>query len=182
LLYDGIEKAGGRSLMWKTGHSLIKAKMKETGARVAGEMSGHLFFADRYYGFDDAPYAALRLLETYVEALSSGRCEKFSDLLAGIPELYSTPEIRVSCDESTKFQSVDRFTSLLSEHMESGHEPRILDLVTIDGVRALFSDGWGLLRASNTGPILVLRFEGPDEATVAGYRELFDRLLEKVAD
>ena len=181
LLYDGIEKAGGRSLMWKTGHSLIKAKMKETGARVAGEMSGHLFFADRYYGFDDAPYAALRLLETYVEALISGRCEKFSDLLAGIPELYSTPEIRVSCDESTKFQSVDRFTSLLSEHMESGHEPRILDLVTIDGVRALFPDGWGLLRASNTGPILVLRFEGPDEDTVNGFRNLFDRLLGEVA-
>jgi phosphomannomutase/phosphoglucomutase len=182
LLYDGIEEAGGRSLMWKTGHSLIKAKMKETGAKVAGEMSGHLFFADRYYGFDDAPYAALRLLETYVEALSSGRCEKFSDLLAGIPELYNTPEIRVSCDESTKFETVDRFAAMLTGHLDSRYEPRILDIVTIDGVRALFSDGWGLLRASNTGPVLVMRFEGPDEETVAGYRELFDRLLGEASD
>ncbi|MDT8396579.1 MAG: phosphomannomutase/phosphoglucomutase [bacterium] len=177
LLYDGIEAAGGRSLMWKTGHSLIKAKMKETMAQAAGEMSGHLFFADRYFGYDDAPYAALRLLETYVEALSTGRCRHFSDLLRGLPGLYSTPEIRVSCEESGKFDTVARFAGLLADHRGSGKEPLIEDIVDIDGVRVLFTDGWGLLRASNTGPVLVMRFEGTDEKTVRRYRGLFDRLL-----
>lgn len=180
LLYDGILKAGGRTLMWKTGHSLIKAKMKETGADVAGEMSGHMFFADRYYGFDDAPYAAFRLLEIYVDRLLEGRCEKFSDLLQGIPKLCSTPEIRVECDESTKFDTVERFAQRIADHRSRGDYPEVSDLVTIDGVRAIFPDGWGLLRASNTGPILVMRFEGPDEKTVDSYKELFDRLLRDV--
>jgi phosphomannomutase/phosphoglucomutase len=182
LLYEGIEEAGGRSLMWKTGHSLIKAKMRETGAEAAGEMSGHMFFADRYYGFDDAPYAALRLLETYVEALLSGRCQRFSELLKDLPEVYNTPEIRVACDDRTKFDTVLRFAGSITGHMDSGREPSVREIVDIDGVRALFTDGWGLLRASNTGPVLVMRFEGPDEETVRTYRELFDRLLREAGN
>jgi phosphomannomutase/phosphoglucomutase len=177
VLYDGIREAGGRALMWKTGHSLIKAKMKETGAAAAGEMSGHLFFADRYFGYDDALYGALRLLEVYIRALREGTCGSFSDLLKGTPDLYSTPEIRFECDESIKFDLVEKFTSHLNDHLAASAEPRIREIIDIDGVRVRFEEGWGLLRASNTQPVLVMRFEGPDEKTVKGYQDLFHRLL-----
>jgi phosphomannomutase/phosphoglucomutase len=179
LLYDGIRKAGGRALMWKTGHSLIKAKMKQTGAVLAGEMSGHLFFADRYYGYDDALYGALRLLEIYVASLRKGQCEVFSELLEGLPEVVSTPEIRFPCEEDLKFRAIELFTESLRSHIQTGAEPEIEQIIDIDGVRAQFAIGWGLVRASNTQPVLVLRFEGPDEGTVALYRGLFERLLEK---
>jgi len=144
-LYDDIEKNGGRGIMWKAGHSLIKSKMKEEKALLAGEMSGHIFFADRYFGFDDAIYASARLLE-----ILSKTDRKLSDLLSGLPETFSTPEIRVDCPDSIKFQIVKK----VKEYFKKGYKT-----IDIDGVRIQFDNGWGLVRASNTQPVLVLRFE-----------------------
>lgn len=144
-LYDDIRKNGGNGIMWKTGHSLIKSKMKESGALLAGEMSGHIFFADRYFGYDDAIYAATRLYEiaTQTDAPMSAQ-------LAGLPETYATPEIRVDCVEELKFVLVDQVKAGLAKSIK---------INDIDGVRVDFADGWGLVRASNTQPVLVLRFE-----------------------
>lgn len=144
-MYDQIRAMGGEAIMWKTGHSLIKDKMKREGAVLAGEMSGHLFFADRYFGYDDAIYAACRLLEV----VSSGP-KSLSSFLKDLPPAVATPEIRVPCPDEVKFQLVERTKEILrKEH----------DTVDIDGVRVVFPDGWGLVRASNTSPVLVLRFE-----------------------
>ncbi len=144
--FDLIEKAGAKPLMWKTGHSLIKAKMKETGAELAGEMSGHIYFKDRWFGFDDAMYSACRMLE-----ILDKTGKKVSELLADYPKMFSTPELRVDCADAIKFRVIDaikvRWTG------ES------FKMVEIDGVRAEWADGWGLVRASNTQPILVTRFE-----------------------
>jgi phosphomannomutase/phosphoglucomutase len=181
ILYDGIQKAGGRVEMWKTGHSLIKARMKETGAAIAGEMSGHLFFADRYFGFDDALYGALRVLEVYIRALLKESCEHFSDLLRDIPGAVSTPEIRFPCEEASKFRLVEMFAKSLGDHMKSSADPAILEVIDIDGVRARFDGGWGLLRASNTQPVLVMRFEGPDTEKVEQFQKFFNTLLEKAS-
>jgi phosphomannomutase / phosphoglucomutase len=144
-LPDEIEKAGGRPVMWKTGHSLIKDKMKELQAPIAGEMSGHMFFREGFYGHDDALYGAARLLRIVAD---SGRTVR--ELLADVPEFVSTPEIRVDCADDRKFGLVARAV----EHFRARH-----DVLDVDGVRVLFGDGWGLIRASNTQPILVLRFE-----------------------
>ncbi|GAB6093788.1 phosphomannomutase/phosphoglucomutase [Desulfatiferula olefinivorans] len=144
-MYDAIRERGGNAVMWKTGHSLIKKKMKEEKAALAGEMSGHIFFADRYLGFDDALYATLRLLEILSDTGLS-----MSDLLKDIPATFTTPEIRVECADEVKFKVVDAVT----DYFRSRH-----DIIDIDGVRILFDDGWGLVRASNTQPALVLRFE-----------------------
>jgi phosphomannomutase/phosphoglucomutase len=145
-LPEMIEKIGGQPIMWKTGHSLLKKKMKETGAPLAGEMSGHLFFADRYYGYDDAIYASARL----VELLSHSR-QPLSALLADVPQYFSTPEIRVdTVSDEEKFKIAQQARDYFSAHY---------DVIDIDGVRILFGDGWGLVRASNTQPVLVLRFE-----------------------
>jgi phosphomannomutase/phosphoglucomutase len=181
ILYDGILKAGGRVEMWKTGHSLIKARMKETGASIAGEMSGHLFFADRFFGFDDALYGALRILEVYIRALLNGTCERFSELLRDIPDAVSTPEIRFPCEEAGKFRLVEMFARSLGDHMESSADPAILEVIDIDGVRARFDGGWGLLRASNTQPVLVMRFEGTDTEKVEQFQKFFNTLLEKAS-
>ena len=158
-LYDDIAKHGGRPIMWKTGHSLIKAKMKETSALLAGEMSGHMFFADRYFGYDDAVYASCRL----VEILAKGS-EPLSALTADLPKTVVTPEIRVDLDDAVKFDVVrllqTRLTGYLRANQRFGPAHLALrDLITIDGVRAIFDDGWGLIRASNTQPALVLRYE-----------------------
>jgi phosphomannomutase/phosphoglucomutase len=153
-LYDDIAKQGGNPILWKTGHSLIKTKMKETGALLAGEMSGHLFFADRYYGYDDAIYASLRLLEI----LSKDK-RTIGEMLADVPQTYATPEIRVDCPDAIKFKVVDAITA---RYKEKGFE-----VVDIDGARIQFGTpslpAWGLVRASNTGPILVMRFEAGSE-------------------
>jgi phosphomannomutase/phosphoglucomutase len=157
LLFDDVARHGGRPILWKTGHSLIKTKMKEENALLAGEMSGHFFFADRYFGFDDAPYAALRLLE-----ILSVEGKTVSELLADLPRRHSTPEIRVRCADEVKQAVVAR----VRERLRGKHE-----LIEIDGVRVQYSDGaWALLRASNTGPILVLRFEAPTDARLTEIR------------
>jgi phosphomannomutase / phosphoglucomutase len=144
-LYDDIQRRGGRPIVWKTGHSLIKKKMKEEGALLAGEMSGHLFFADRYYGYDDAIYASLRILE-----IVASSAQPLSALLADVPATFSTPEIRVDCADEVKFGVVDA----VLERFRKGY-----DVLDVDGARIRFEDGWGLVRASNTQPALVLRFE-----------------------
>ena len=151
-----LTKAGLEPLMWKTGHSLIKQKMKETGAPLAGEMSGHMFFGGDYYGFDDALFAAARLLR-YV-AREGG---PLSRLLADLPATVATPELRVDCPDETKFAVVER---------AAAHFAARYPVFTLDGVRITFPDGWGLLRASNTQPVLVLRFEASSEAALAAYR------------
>jgi len=179
LLYDGIRSAGGRAMMWKTGHSLIKARMKETGAVLAGEMSGHLFFADRYYGYDDALYGALRILEVYVDLLKREPAARFSELLDGVPEVFSTPEMRFPCDDDRKFGIVESLKGLLSLHTRAGEDPLVREIIDIDGVRVQFDRGWGLIRPSNTQPALVMRFEGPDEATAGIYHRFMESLLEK---
>jgi phosphomannomutase/phosphoglucomutase len=150
-LYDDIKKHGGRPVLWKTGHSNIKTKMKEEGALLAGEMSGHLFFADRYFGYDDGIYGALRLLQI----LASSK-KTIGELLADVPRTFVTPELRVDCPDDVKFEVVQRVKNRYREHYE---------VIDVDGARILFGDGaWGLVRASNTGSILVLRFEAKTEA------------------
>ena len=144
-LFEEIEKAGGKPIMWRVGHSLIKAKLKEDEAVLAGEMSGHLFFADTYYGYDDAVYAGARLLE-----LLSRQDRSLQEIVKTLPKAYNTPEIRLECPENLKQAVVERIAADFSKDF---HVDRI------DGVRVKFPDGWGLVRASNTQPVLVLRFE-----------------------
>jgi phosphomannomutase / phosphoglucomutase len=159
VMYDELERAGGHVDMWKVGHSLIKARMKEIGAQLAGEMSGHLFFAHRWLGFDDGIYAGARLLE-----LLSRTERSLAELVDDLPSAINTPEIRVDCPDDVKFKIVSRITEALRR------DPRVIDIVDIDGVRVKFADGWGLVRASNTQPALVLRCEARDAASLAEIR------------
>ena len=159
-LFDDIEKHGGKALMWKTGHSLIKAKMKEEKAVLGGEMSGHIFFADRYFGYDDAIYASCRLIE-----LLSKTDKKLSQLLDDVPKTQITPEIRVDCPDEIKFKVVER----VKEELKKDHP-----IIDVDGVRVRFEDGWGLVRASNTQPVLVLRFEAMTEKRLKEIRKLIE--------
>jgi phosphomannomutase/phosphoglucomutase len=165
LMYDDLAAHGGNPIMWKTGHSLIKAKMKETHAELAGEMSGHMFFADRYYGFDDAIYAACRLMEIVA---NSG--QPLSAQLAGLPKTVTTPEIRFDCPDELKFAVVQR----AKDELRARH--KIMD---VDGVRVLFPEGWGLVRASNTQPVLVMRFEATGERLLQEYREEVEGVVER---
>lgn len=167
-LFKGIEDAGGEAIMWKTGHSLIKNKMKVENAAMAGEMSGHIFFADKFFGYDDALYAALRLLE-----IISQTGKTVSELLGDIPQSVSTPEIRMDCPEEIKFQLVEEVKSRLSEKHE---------VIDIDGVRIEFPDGWGLIRASNTQPALVLRFEALDDLKLQDIRSIIEGELKVVME
>ncbi|PZQ23391.1 MAG: phosphomannomutase [Sphingopyxis macrogoltabida] len=153
-LFDRVAELGGTPLMWKTGHSLIKAKMKETGSPLAGEMSGHIFFADRYYGYDDAPYAAVRLIEA-AEKLG----KSVTDLRGEMPMMANTPELRFQVDESRKFAIVDEVLDRLTAAGAT--------VDRTDGARVLTGDGWWLLRASNTQDVLVARAEAADEAALA---------------
>ncbi len=179
VLYDEIEKAGGKPVMWKTGHSLIKSKMKELGAAMAGEMSGHIFFADKYYGFDDAIYATCRLIEILSKKRVSDPEYKFSNLLLGLPETYSTPEIRVECSDAEKF----RIVKDLGEHVtDGGEELTVRDVVTIDGLRVIFDGGWALARASNTQPVLVMRFEAESQELLEKFKAFIKERLAKVPD
>lgn len=164
VMYDEIEKAGGNGVMWKTGHSLIKSKMKELKAAMAGEMSGHIFFADRYFGFDDALYATCRLVEILAGIRRENGSARFSSLLGGLPQTVVTPEIRVDCPDSEKFDVVDRLKGEISAGPGGG--VNVKDIVTIDGLRVIFDSGWALVRASNTQPVLVLRFEASTSGEV----------------
>jgi phosphomannomutase/phosphoglucomutase len=157
-LYDDIAKHGGRGIMWKTGHSLIKTKMKEERALFAGEMSGHMFFADRYFGYDDGIYASLRLVELLAKTGKS-----MGELLADVPRTVSTPELRVDCPDDVKVDLVSR--------VAAAFETRGNTVDRTDGARIAFGrHAWGLVRASNTGPVLVMRFEASDEALLTRIR------------
>ncbi|MYL82822.1 phosphomannomutase [Desulfovibrio aerotolerans] len=160
LLYKDIAAHGGQPIMAATGHSLIKSRMRETGAVLAGEMSGHMFFADRYYGFDDAIYASARLAEIVAASPTP-----LGEMLADWPGTVNTPEIRIDCPDAIKFAVVDRAKA----HFATGY-----DVIDVDGVRLTFPDGWGLLRASNTQPALVVRFEAETEARLAAIRRLIE--------
>ncbi|MCZ6547876.1 MAG: phosphomannomutase/phosphoglucomutase, partial [Deltaproteobacteria bacterium] len=167
-LYDQISQHGGVPIMWKAGHSLIKAKMKETLALLAGEMSGHMFFADRYFGYDDAIYASIRLLELLALAT-----HPLSALLADLPQIVATPEIRVDCPDEKKFEIAERAKEYFRKHY---------DIIDVDGVRIKFSEGWGLIRASNTQPALVLRFEAKTPDKLKEYRGIIEDKLKELQD
>ena len=166
ILYDEVARLGGNGIMWKTGHSLIKAKMKETGTLLAGEMSGHLFFADRYFGYDDAIYAGCRLVELLIK-----EDKPLSSHFVNLPESYVTPEIRVDCPDDKKFEVVEQCRDYFSKEFKT---------IDIDGVRILFEDGWALIRASNTQPALVLRFEAKSQERLNETRKYVEGVLENV--
>jgi phosphomannomutase/phosphoglucomutase len=159
-LFNDIEKHGGRAIMWKTGHSLIKEKMREEKGVLGGEMSGHIFFADRYFGYDDAIYASCRLVE-----LLSKTDQRLSQLLNDVPKTFITPEIRVDCPDEMKFKVVERVKDDLRKDYP---------IIDVDGVRVKFDDGWGLVRASNTQPVLVLRFEALTERRLQEIKKLVE--------
>jgi phosphomannomutase/phosphoglucomutase len=163
-LFEDIAQHGGKALIWKTGHSLIKAKMRETNAALAGEMSGHIFFAHRWFGFDDGIYASARLVELLTQST-----QPVSEMLEGVPRTFATPEIHIASTEEAKFALVDE----VKRHFAAGKDP----IVDVDGVRVTFPDGWGLVRPSNTQPILVLRFEARTEPRLREIRGLFEEAV-----
>ncbi|MDB4953156.1 MAG: Phosphomannomutase [Myxococcales bacterium] len=162
-MYDELAKAGGEVEMWKVGHSLIKARMKEIGAQLAGEMSGHIFFAHRWLGFDDGVYTGARVIE-----LLSRSKRTLAELAAELPVMINTPEIRIDCPDDKKFAVVAEVTARLRK------DPQVVRIVDIDGVRAQFADGWGLVRASNTQPALVMRCEAATADRLAEIRALIE--------
>ena len=166
VMYDDIKKHGGNAIMWKTGHSLIKKKMKEENAALAGEMSGHMFFKDRYLGFDDALYATCRLLEIMADTGLG-----VDELIQDLPRTFTTPELRVECPDEIKFKAVDKIVA---------HFKAKQDIIDIDGLRALYDDGWGLVRASNTQPALVLRFEALSEKRLNEIQNEIESVLKEI--
>lgn len=168
LLYDQLAAWGAKAILWKTGHSLIKAKLKETHAALAGEMSGHMFFAHRFFGFDDAVYSGARLIEGL-----SQKDETLDQFLNSLPKMYNTPELRVDCDDTLKFRVVTAF-------VQKAREIYGKDLNDIDGARIRLHGGWGLIRASNTQPVLVLRFEAPSTEKLKVIRDEFSALLKGI--
>ncbi len=158
-MYDEIKRLGGKAVMWKTGHSLIKSKMKELGASLAGEMSGHIFFADRFFGFDDAIYSSCRLLEILSKKRKSDPLFTTSMLLKDITNTVSTPEIRVDCPDDEKVALVEKLKKELSMVTEGPGGIKVLEVIDIDGIRIEFEGGWALGRSSNTQPVIVFRFE-----------------------
>jgi len=165
LLFDDVRAHGGNPVMWKTGHSLIKSKLKETNGALAGEMSGHIFFKHRYFGYDDALYASARLVE-----ILSHHTGTLSSLLSDLPKMVSTPEIRVDCPEEIKFRVAEEAQKAFPE----------FKVDTTDGVRVQFDHGWGLVRASNTQPILVMRFEATTPELLKSYNQLIVERIEAV--
>jgi phosphomannomutase/phosphoglucomutase len=170
MVFDKIADYGATPIIWKTGHSLIKAKLKETGAAIAGEMSGHMFFAHRYFGFDDAVYSAARLLE----ALSENHPATIDEFLESLPHVENTPEFRVDCDDEKKFAVVEQFVAKAKETFGAEN---ILD---IDGARVKFPHGWGLMRSSNTQPVIVMRFEASSKEKLKEIRDEFAKILKSI--
>ena len=169
VMYDELERRGCKTVMYKTGHSNLKVKMKEIGADLAAEVSGHIFFKERYFGYDDAIYATLRMLELINDGID------LDAELAKLPKVYSTEEIKVETTEEEKFKLIDGVKALLKNPPEDF--PEIKDIIDVDGVRVIFEKGWGLVRASNTTPVLVTRFESTDEAMAKVYEEKLNALI-----
>ncbi len=173
VMFDDIERHGGRPIMWKTGHSLVKDKMKKEGAVLAGEFSGHIFISDGYLGYDDAVYTTMRIIE-----IMKTRGLGMSELLSDIPRMHNTPEIRIECPEDKKKSVVQRVVKRFQELMASGNgQVSIKGLHDIDGIRVVFERGWGLVRASNTQPVVVMRVEAEDEKSLNSYKALLDKEL-----
>lgn len=171
VMYDTINTNGGKAIMYKTGHSNLKVKIQETNASFAAEVSGHIFFNDRFFGFDDAVYATFRLLELIYNGMDIDK------EIAKLPKTYSTQEIKVSTTEDEKFFLMNKIKELLET--PPSDFPKIKDIIDIDGVRVIFEDGWGLVRASNTTPVLVTRFESSDAQTAKLYEEHLNNLIQE---
>lgn len=175
-MYESIDRIG-QSIMYKTGHSNLKVKLKESGAHMAFEVSGHIFFNDRYFGYDDATYAALRVLE-----LLKTKGLEFDKVLESLPKLYSTDEIKIQTSEEEKFTQVERLKEILNDVSKlPANFPKIVKIISIDGVRVVFEEGWGLVRASNTTPVLVTRFEAKSKEAVAMYQSALLELLNNLS-
>ena len=175
LMFDDIEKHGGRPIMWKTGHSLVKDKMRKENAILAGEFSGHIFIADDYFGFDDALYTTFRLVEIMK---TSGK--GMQQLLADVPRMVYTPEIRIGCGDDKKKAIVEKLVDRCKGYALSGGPIPIKKIYDIDGARVVFEKGWGLVRSSNTQPVIVMRFEAEDRESLNEYRSFLEVELEEV--
>ena len=171
VMYDTINTFG-KAIMYKTGHSNLKVKMKEVGADLAAEVSGHIFFADRYFGYDDAIYAALRVIELVQKGM------ELDAEVEALPKVYNTPEIKVKTTEEEKFAIIDRLKEALQAPPKDF--PHIKEIIDVDGVRVIFDEGWALVRASNTTPVLVTRFEAASKEKAKEYQEAMMELLERV--
>jgi len=174
VMYDELERRGAKAIMYKTGHSNLKVKMKETGADLACEVSGHIFFKHRYFGYDDAIYATLRMLELIADGID------LDAEIDALPQVFSTEELKVETTEEEKFLIIDKVKTLL-ENPPSDF-PTIVNIIDVDGVRINFEKGWGLVRASNTTPVLVTRFESTDEALAKTYEEQVNALILKAKE
>ncbi len=170
-LFDDIHNNGGLPIMWKTGHSNIKRKIKEESAPLAGELSGHIFFADKHHGFDDALYAALRFIEVV-----SSQSKALSSMLSNVPKMYSTPEIRIDFPEKEKFQFIEEFKELMRKDIDK--EAKV---ITVDGIRVETANGWALVRASNTQPALTIRFEADSELNLNTLKKEIEKKLREVS-
>ena len=179
VLYDTIDTLGGQSVMCKTGHGYIKSKMKEVGAVLAGEMSGHTFFKDRYYGFDDAIYAGCRIIEILAEKKKHNKDFKISDLLEPFSKVYSSHEVRLSCPNELKKPTLEEFEKVISA-TPNFFGSKIKNIITIDGMRIVFENGFALIRQSNTEPVFTLRFEAENEETSNRYEERMVSCLEEI--
>ena len=174
VMYDELEKRGATAIMYKTGHSNLKVKMKETNADLACEVSGHVFFKHRYFGYDDAIYATLRMLELVYNGID------LDAELSKLPQVYSTEEIKVETTEKEKFQIIDKIKELLKN--PPAYLPSIKKIIDVDGVRINFENGWGLVRASNTTPVLVTRFESTSKEDAQIYEQTVNKLIEEVKE
>lgn len=174
VMYDTINNNGGNAIMYKTGHSNLKVKIQETNATFAAEVSGHIFFNDKYFGFDDAVYATFRLLELIYNGMD------IDEEIDKLPKTYSTQEIKVHTTEQQKFKLMDKIKELLQN--PPSYLPAIKDIIDVDGVRVIFENGWGLVRASNTTPVLVTRFESTDKDTSKLYEEQLNKLIQEAQE
>jgi len=178
LMFDDIKKHGGTPIMWKTGHSLVKDKMRKEKAILAGEFSGHIFIADDYFGFDDALYTTFRLVEI-MKTSGLG----IHELLAGIPRMFYTPEIRIDCRDDQKKKVVEKLANRCRKYALSGKGPiPIKKIYDIDGARVVFEKGWGLVRSSNTQPVIVMRFEAEDKESLRAYRDFLEGELREAME
>ena len=178
VLFDTIDMCGGKSIMCKTGHGYIKSKMKETGAILAGEMSGHTFFKDRYYGFDDAIYAGCRIIEILAKHKKNDSDFTIEDLLAPFKSICSSPELRLSCPNELKKDVLSKFETFVNENKTAFGTP-IKDIITLDGMRIVFDGGFALVRQSNTEPVFTLRFEAKSEMNCDIYKDVMVQKLKE---
>jgi len=179
VLYDTINEIGGNAIMYKTGHGYIKSKMKETGAILAGEMSGHIFFKDRYHGFDDAVYAGCRIIEIVANLKKEDPNFKVEQLLTAFDKVFSSQEVRFPCANELKKSTLQAFEKLVKNNPDL-FGSKIKEVVTLDGLRIIFDGGFALIRQSNTEPVFTLRFEAKDKAQAEHYQEIMVSSLKNI--